>query len=145
MSRDPGGPAILDTSVVVAGLLTRTADAPTSRLLDGMLDGRYPFLVSVDLLAEVRRVLLRPRIRARHGLGPDEIDRILLPVAEHAIVVEPRTSEARAPDAGDQHLWDLLAARPGAFLATGDRALLGHRRKGRIVVRPAEALELLGL
>ena len=61
--------AIIDTNVVVAGLLTGNADSPTARILDGMRKGAFPFLLSTALLAGYREVLLRRKIRALHGLS----------------------------------------------------------------------------
>ena len=55
-------PLVVDTNVVVSGLLTSVADAPPAMLLDAMLAGRVSFLLSTDLLAEYRDVLLRPAI-----------------------------------------------------------------------------------
>ena len=51
---------IVDTNVVIAGLLSSGKDSPVSRILDAMLDGRLLFLLSPALLAEYRQVLLRP-------------------------------------------------------------------------------------
>jgi len=56
-------PAVIDTNVVVSGLLTSLAASPTVRILDGMLVGAFRFLLSVELLAEYRAVLLRQKIR----------------------------------------------------------------------------------
>lgn len=117
-------PAIIDTNVVVAALLTGDPEAPTVRILDGMIRGRFPFVLSVALLAEYRRVLARDRIRARHGLTMVQVDVILTDIAINAIVREAVAAEQTSPDPGDQHLWDLLAAVPDAVLVTGDRRLL---------------------
>ena len=51
-------PAVIDTNVVVSGVLTKDSPSPTVRILDGMLAGRFRFLLSVDLLAEYRDVPL---------------------------------------------------------------------------------------
>lgn len=133
--------AIIDTNVVVAGVLTADPDTPTSRILDGMVRGRFPFVLSVPLLAEYRRVLTRPRIAERHGLTSDEIDRLLSALAANAIVREPAESEAAPPDPGDQHLWDLLAAVPNVILVTGDLELLGSAPRGTTAQPPRAFLE----
>ena len=109
-------PAIIDTNIVVAGLLTQRADAPVARILDGMLAARFPFALSEALLAEYRAVVLRPKLRARHGLEAGDIDVILTELAPAA--------GPPAPDPGDQFLWNLLAAHPGLILVTGDKRLL---------------------
>ncbi len=117
-------PAIIDTNVVVAGLLTADVDAPPARILDAMIRGSLPFVLSVPLLAAYRRVLTRPRISKRHGLTSDAIDRLLTTLAGNAIVREPPAAASAPPDPGDQHLWDLLSAVPNAVLVTGDLKLI---------------------
>jgi len=77
---------IVDTNVVVAGLLTSQADSPVSQILDGML--------------------------------------------------EPIAATARAPDPGDQFLWDLLAMRDDRLLVTGERRVLRDAgMRGRVIAQ----------
>lgn len=113
---------IVDTNVVVAGLLTGNAASPVARILDGMLAAAFPFVVSEALLAEYRTVLVRPALRKLHRLTVVEVEALLTDIAQHAIVLVPVVGPA-APDAGDQLLWDLLAAKPELLLVTGDKAL----------------------
>lgn len=126
---------IVDTNVVVAGLLTADAASPVARILDGMLAAAFPFALSEALLAEYRKVLVRPRLRKLHGLAVAEIETILTDLAQHATVLNPPPAAApRAPDAGDQLLWDLLAARADLVLVTGDKRLLQDEgMQGRVV------------
>jgi len=116
-------PAVVDTNVVVAGLLTAHADSPVLRILDGMLKAAFPLVLSVALLAEYHRVLARLKLSRAHGLSETEIDTILLELAQHAIELQPVPAPL-APDPGDQHLWELLAAREDLLLITGDKLLL---------------------
>lgn len=113
---------IVDTNVVVAGLLTGNAASPVALILDGMLAAAFPFVVSEALLAEYRTVLVRPTLRKLHGLTVTQVETLLTDIAQHAIVLTPGVGSP-APDAGDQLLWDLLAARPELLLITGDKAL----------------------
>ena len=128
---------VVDTKVVVAGLLTGDDSAPAARVLERMLDATLPFLVSSVLLAEYREVLLRSRIRSRHGLSEDEIDDLLTELVANAIVREPERSATRARSRQDQHLWDLLATEHGSVLITGDRRLLNQPPPGASVIPPA--------
>ena len=134
--------AVVDTNVVVAGLLTGRADSPTARILDGMRNGAFPFLLSSALLAEYREVLLRPRIGKLHGLKEREIDEMLTSIATHAIVREPKLRTG-APDAKDNHLWSLIQSVPGAILVTGDLALIDSPPPRSTVLRPAEFVDSL--
>lgn len=137
-------PAIVDTNVVVSGLLTLKANAPTRRVLDGMLAGAFRFLLSVELLAEYREVLLRSAIQKRHGLDEDEVDSLLATIVKEAMIRDP-SSSAMAPDPGDQHVWDLLGAYPQALLVTGDRQLVAGAPAEASVLSPAAFVRLLDL
>ena len=127
---------IIDTNVLVAGLLTSHADSPVARILDGMLGASFPFVLSEALLAEYRAVLLRPRLCKLHGLSEAEIDFILVDIARRAIVMTPIRTVATplAPDPGDQFLWDLLASRADLALVTGDKLLLHEAMQQRVLL-----------
>ena len=56
--------AVIDTNVVVSALLTGEPVSPTAVVLDDMLRGRFAYPLSLELLAEYREVLLRPRTRS---------------------------------------------------------------------------------
>ena len=133
-------PVIVDTNVVVAGLLTARADSPVARVLDGMLAATFPFAISDALLAEYRTVLRRPMLRKAHGLTLDELDMIVLDLAQHGVVIAP-VPAAPAPDPGDQHLWELLAAREDLLLITGEKKLQRDRAMGHRIVAPAAFVE----
>jgi putative PIN family toxin of toxin-antitoxin system len=126
---------IVDTNVVVAGLLTGNATSPVARILDGMLAAAFPFVVSEALLAEYRAVLVRPPLRKLHGLTVTEVETLLTDIAQHAIVVPPGVG-VQAPDPGDQLLWDLLAAKADLLLITGDKALQRDAAMRSRVVSP---------
>ena len=43
---------IVDTNVIVSGILTGASASPTATILDGMLRGAFTYLLSLDLLRE---------------------------------------------------------------------------------------------
>jgi predicted nucleic acid-binding protein len=133
-------PVIVDTNVVVAGLLTARADSPVARVLDGMLAAAFPFAISDALLAEYRKVLSRPALRKAHGLTADELDIILVELAQRGIVITPVPAQP-APDPGDQHLWELLAVREDLLLVTGEKRLQRDRAMGPRILTPATFVE----
>jgi len=129
---------IVDTNVVVSGLITAERGSPSARILDGMLSGRLRFVVSVELLAEYRAVLLRPRIRSFHRLAESDVDRVIKRLAENGALRNPEFAPQPAPDPGDQQLWDLLGGVPGSLLITGDRALLEAPLFGNGAISPRD-------
>jgi uncharacterized protein len=131
---------IVDTNVVVAGLLTGNDTSPVARILDGMLMAAFPFVVSEALLAEYRAVLVRPSLRKLHGLTVAEVETLLTDIAQHAIVLAP-VAAPPAPDPGDQLLWELLAARADLLLVTGDKALQRDAGMQPHVVSPQSFVE----
>lgn len=134
-------PYVIDTTVVVAGLLTARADAPTARILDAMIEPDFVFLLSDALLAEYRGVLLRLKIRARHGLSEGEVDSLLESIAENAAIREPGAPSTLPPDPADAHLWALLECEPEAVLVTGDKLLLENPPRKGAVCTPAVFVE----
>ncbi|MGH8182193.1 MAG: putative toxin-antitoxin system toxin component, PIN family [Rhodanobacteraceae bacterium] len=132
--------AVVDTNVIATGLMTAHDDAPTARILDGMLAAAFPFAISESLLAEYRDVLNRPALRKRHGLKQAEIESLLIALARNAIVLTPVAGPA-APDPSDQHLWDLLASHAGLCLVTGDKLLLQQSSAPARMLAPAEFVE----
>ena len=138
---------IIDTNVVVAGLLTSHAHSPLARILDGMLRASFRFALSEALLAEYRGVLLRPKLSRLHQLAESEIDTILTTLTRHAIVlpVSPQLNALVAPDVGDQFLWNLLTSREDLMLVTGDKLLLQTEPLQARVMAPLEfAGQVLG-
>lgn len=134
-------PVVVDTNVVVAGLLTNDAASPVARVLDGMLAVTFPFVLSEPLLAEYRAVLLRPKLQRLHHLSVADIDSLMTDLALHAIVLTPLPGHAPpAPDPGDQMLWDLLAARSELRLVTGDALLLQDPGMQGRVITPRDFL-----
>ncbi|MCY3810455.1 MAG: putative toxin-antitoxin system toxin component, PIN family [Gammaproteobacteria bacterium] len=114
---------VVDTNVVVAGLLTRATDSPVVRILDAMLSGELVYLLSPELLAEYQTVLMRPKLAKRHHLSQNEVDAVLAELAANAMWREPDDGATAAPDAGDDHLWTLLETYRGSILITGDMVL----------------------
>ena len=131
---------IIDTNVVVSGLITANSTTPTTIILDSMLDGRLLYLLSADLLTEYSSVLRRPRLARMHGLTDEQLDRLLTELVANAMWRES-VSAVKAPDRGDDHLWALLASNPQALLVTGDMMLLNDPPVERSVISPRSLVD----
>jgi len=134
--------AIIDTNILVSGIITKNPASPTCLIVDGMLQASFSFLLSVELLKEYRKVLLRPAIQNQHKLIEADVDHILDTVVINAIMREPATANEQAPDRNDQHLWDLLAAGKEAVLITGDKLLLANPPESAGVISGQSFLSL---
>lgn len=130
-------PRIIDTNVVVSGVLTRDPASPTARIVDGMLKGQFRFIISVELLAEYRDVLLREKIRRRHALSEAGVDIFLTEIAANGILVEPSAEKVKGEDA---HILRILSTEPTAVLVTGDRRLAQSLPRGMRSVTPRQLL-----
>ena len=118
---------IIDTNVVVGGLLTDEAASPSRRVLDAMLAGRLRFLVSLDLLSDYRGALLHPAVVACHGLSEPEVDEVLSLLALKATMCHPPADDYLVDDVvtdpGDVDVAALLTVAPEALVVTDDRRL----------------------
>lgn len=135
-------PAVIDTNIVVAGLITADVNSPTARILDSMLKGEIPYLMSEELLFEYASVLRRPKLANLHQLTETEIDTLLAEIVVNAVWREPVTSE-EAPDVGDNHLWRLLASEAGSILVTGDQLLAENPPETHSVISARGYAELI--
>lgn len=124
---------LVDTNVIVLGLIGADSNSPPARILDAMLAGDVLYLMSEDLLGEYASVLRRPSLVRLHGRTDDEIDVILSDLVANAIWRE-LAAGGDAPDTGDNHLWALLASQLQGLLVTGDRLLVENPPSGTHVV-----------
>jgi putative PIN family toxin of toxin-antitoxin system len=143
-------PVVVDTNVVVSGLLTSDEKAPTARILDAMLSGRLVFLLSGALIEEYLEVLQRPKIRQRHGLDDESLQTLLVEITLNGLVRQPAPWHDPPPhlssdgDPNDLHLWSLLRTHPDAVLVTGDLPLFQVAPVGRVVLTPRQFLDESG-
>lgn len=132
--RTPKG-CVVDTNVVVSGLISGAPSTPPARILDAMLDGRVIYLMSGDLLDEYSNVLRRPRLVRLHRRTDEQLDRLLSDLVANAIWRDPAAG-GDAPDPRDGHLRALLSCHPQGLLVTGDRLLVENPPGGASVISP---------
>ena len=131
---------VVDTNVIVSGLIGADPKSPPARILDAMLDGDLLYLMSSVLLAEYSSVLRRRRIARLHGRADDELDRLLTDLTANAVWRQPST-DPPAPESGDNHLWALLSSWPDSRLVTGDRLLVENPPATGVVVTPRQVAD----
>jgi putative PIN family toxin of toxin-antitoxin system len=133
---------VLDTSVVVAGLRTRSGAG--NAVLRLVANRRLVLLASPPLFLEYEDVLKRPEQRLAHGLTPEAIDEFL---AELAALIEPVELHFRwrpqSRDPNDEMVLEAAINGQADALVTYnimDFALVGERFNIR-VIRPVDLLK----
>ena len=126
---------VVDTNVIVSGVIAADPNTPPARILDAMLDGRVIYLLSGDLLDEYSNVLRRASPVRLHGRTDEQLDRLLVDLVANAMWRDPADIRD-APDPNDSHLWALLARHPQGLLVTGDHLLAENPPSGASVVSP---------
>ena len=135
---------ILDTNVLFSGLGSHGKASPPVLLVAQVLRASTRLVLSNALFQEYVGVLGRPSFQRWSGLDNEAVRRVLDALAAGALWHVPPRSQLVCPDEDDQHLWDLLAIEPEASLITGERVLLESGDFPGHVLRPREALALLG-
>ena len=135
--------AVIDSNVLVAGLLSRRADSPVSRILNGMQAAEFGFAVSIDLIAEYHRVLRYPKVARLHGYDNGQINDLLSGLIFNAQLREPVPVSVDIEDAADVFLFELLASLDSGVLVTGDKRLLLQAPNWASVVGPSTFLDFI--
>ena len=137
-------PAVIDTNIVVAGLISASKDSPVVIITEGMMSGRFPFLLSMNLIDEYRRALNYPKVARLHALSGSEIESILIGIIRQGIVRDPQSGEYAIADQKDWFLFDLLRAVDGTVLVTGDQLLHREAPGSASTLSPAKFCQLNG-
>jgi putative PIN family toxin of toxin-antitoxin system len=129
--------ATLDTNVLVSALLS-PGGAP-AEVVRMAAAGRFRLCLADTIIAEVRRVVARPRMRERHPDVTALADRFMEAIAslsEVAIVEDPpKVVEA---DPQDDHVLECARLLQADVIVSGDRHLLAlGQYDGIPIVSPA--------
>ncbi len=129
---------VIDSNVVVSALL-RATGTPSVVVGHG-LSGDFVWIISEDLVAELKRVLVRPRLRALLTQDGDAIALFLDDIQQRALLVQPahRIDVSRDPD--DNRVLEAAVAGEADYIVTGDRDLLELASfEGISIVTPADS------
>ncbi len=134
--------AVIDTNVVVAGLIAVDVNSPTARVISAMLKGEILYLMSAELLNEYTEVIHRPSLVSLHQLTDVNIDTLLTEIVANSIWLGPASAQ-EVPDSGDNHLWNLLASQSESVLVTGDKLLLSNPPLAHSTVSPKNFVDAI--
>lgn len=136
--------AVIDTNVLLSGLLWHGAP---HTLLEGVREGMLGLVSSPALLAELERVISRPKFDAILTRSQTSPHQSLAELRQLAEIIEPAPLPqpiCRDPD--DDAVLALAIAAQADLIISGDDDLLtlAHYR-GIQIVTPAEAVRLIKL
>jgi len=132
---------VVDPGVFISALIG-PAESPPACVVDAWIDDRIEVLVSPELLAELRRVALRPKFR--RWFDEARARELVGRIERHATVcVEPPSAAGATRDPADDYLVALARGEAAAMIVSGDRDLLEADLGDVHVLRPAELLERL--
>lgn len=132
---------VLDANQFVSAVLVPVGRP--AQILRAWREGRFELVLSPQILAEVRRVLLYPRLQQKHGWSEAQIDDFLAGITAAATLTSGTLSVQAVPDDPTDDKYVACALEAGAeYIISGDRHLTGlERYQGVEIVTPAFFIE----
>ena len=129
---------VLDCNVFVSALLS--PDGAPAQILERWADGAFDLIISPLLLAELERVLSRPKFRA--SIDGIHAEALISGLIDDGVLIEdPPAEPGLTPDPGDDYLIALARRADAECVVSGDAHLLGLTDAGPPVFTPREFLE----
>lgn len=133
--------AVLDTNILAAGLRSRRG--ASFAVLGLLAEGRFRGLATTALFLEYEAVLKRPEQRDAHGLGLQEVERLLCELAAILEPVDVRfTWRPQLADPADELVLEAAVnGRADALVTHNVRDFAAAARFGVPVLRPGDFLQ----
>ena len=128
--------AVIDTNVLVSGLLARNGSSAVVKVFDAMMRGRITPVICDEILSEYSEVLNRPKF----GLPSSPVESILTSIRQHGVRAERVQIDESFPDPKDIVFYEIAMANDDSYLVTGN---IKHFPSKPFVVTPAEMLEIM--
>ena len=129
---------VIDTNVLVSGLISRNQTSPPVGILNYLLAERGVIipLFNDEIIKEYETVLKRDKFNIDHKLVDDVIERI----KTIGISCERIESKDVFTDANDLVFYEVALSKDDSYLVTGN---IKHFPKVDFVVTPAEMMEII--
>jgi putative PIN family toxin of toxin-antitoxin system len=130
---------VCDTNVLISGVLF---NGPPRRVLELIARGAIDNAVSLEILAEVKNVLLRPEF----GLSSEQVTDMVATFAETFSLVAPGVQvDAVKDDPDDDRILEAAQTAHARVIVSGDQHLLSIKAWREIeILSPAVFMERFG-
>jgi len=129
---------VIDTNVLVSGLISRNPDSPTLGIVNYLLadKGIITPMYNDEIYKEYDIVLHRTKF----NFEPSTVNDVLERIREIGISCERKPSKDFIPDPKDVVFYEVAISKEDSFLVTGN---VKHFPKVDLVVTPAEMMEII--
>lgn len=130
--------AVIDTNVLVSGLLSSNPNAATVQVFQFVFDGTVTPVFSKDMLREYQEVLLRPKFKFDLVM----VNTLLQTICEVGLCIEPDSSGVVLEDMKDLPFYEVVLSCPHTpkYLVTGN---LKHFPQEAFILSPREFISQL--
>ena len=129
---------VIDTNVLVSGLLGRNPSSPTVGILNHLLTSREVItpLYCEEIFQEYENVLHREKF----SFDQDEVEEVMKRIKEIGISSPRFLSKTYFPDPKDVVFYEVALSKEDSFLVTGN---IKHFPEVDFVVTPAEMMAII--
>ena len=129
---------VIDTNVLVSGLLGRNPSSPTVGILNHLLTSREVItpLYCEEIFQEYENVLHREKF----NFDQDEVEEVLKRIRDIGISSPRILSKTYFPDPKDVVFYEVALSKEDSFLVTGN---IKHFPEVDFVVTPAEMMDII--
>ena len=129
---------VIDTNVLVSGLLGRNPSSPTVGILNHLLTSREVItpLYCEEIFQEYENVLHREKF----NFDRNEVEEVLKRIKDIGISSQRILSKTNFPDPKDVVFYEVALSKEDSFLVTGN---IKHFPKVDFVVTPAEMMTII--
>lgn len=131
--------AVIDTNVLVSGLLSQNDDSATVQILSLVVKGFITPVYNSSIIKEYRNVLSRNKF----GFTLETIDYLLSAIEKYGIIVMLSSSGIMLPDKNDLPFYDAAFQKQSnttTYLITGN---IKHFPKEEFIVTPREFIDII--
>lgn len=136
--------AIVDTNVWISGALNK--DGVPAKVIDAWLNSQFELMMSPDLLGEIQRVFMYPRILKSKSYDSDRIHRLLESVERTAHMIDAEVTQADfiVRDPKDRMILALARVGGADYIVSGDDDLHAvGSYAGAVVIYPSIMVKVL--